>query len=470
MAQPILLDFICDRDAPNALGRFWAIAGMYSGEGRTYPSPWGAASTSAYGFVSGVPVWVEIWEIGEHRTRVRLSTDASLFNKSQRRDLLKGVQSQFNLPSEERISIEGLSKDGYSYVSASRQEVSCLTPEIQDLMQEESLALRTDTGSVAMRGVSCGLIDFPRHRLIVVLDHLPVSMGAVGIELYPGGPSAPIEEIPGVLLLQHPQNVFSMNVSSDGKRVATMEYWAGKGHLACLDVGTGQRQLVASLEHIAGHEKPVFSPDGAWILVPGYPGARIVNCSDASVLQIPELTGNACWYELDGKRGLLGIGAGSADDLQPERVVFVDLQTMGVQHVGEVKATDPGLPPLRRYLSDPISGPDGRILVGSAYGPSAEYLEANGSRARVAVLDMASLTLSHPIAPFADLDGVVEREHKMWNWNSQLVWTDPLNVNRTLLDMAEPASRDVEPDPDEYRTTSLLLVDLDSPVVTGNWS
>lgn len=465
-----MLDFVCDRDAANTLYRFYTVAGIYPGGGLTHPSPWGPASTTAYGVVSGLPIWIEIWKTDDHKTRVRLSTDAQRFNEGERMELLLRVQSELELVPEERVLTDSVTRSGFSYVASSRNELTGITREIDDLIQEESLALRTDTGSVVLRGVSAGLIDSPRKRLVTVYDHMPVSMGNPGIRPYPGASELPLEDIPGVTVLHNPRDVFSLDVSPDGQRVATME-WDGRGYLAVFDLDTGRRQLVTSLEDIAGYERPAFSPDSEWLLIPGFHGARIVNCSDGTTLHLPELTHGVCWYELEEKVGLLSIGAGSGDDLAPERVGFMDLETLIWQPVGDVVAADPELPPLRRWLSGPISGPDGRVLVGSSYGPSAEYQESQGSRSRVAILDPKTMRLTHPVAPFAldDHNGVIEREHKMWSWNSPLVSDRSLRIKDSLLQTAASRCLDTDPGEDEYRRQTVLIVDFSSPIITGDW-
>jgi hypothetical protein len=465
-----MLDFVCDREAAGALGRFWAIAGMYSGGGRTYSSPWGPASTTAYGVVSGSPIWIEIWKIDDYKTRVRLSTEGQVFNEPERMELLQRVQSELELVPEQRVAMDSISGSGFSYVATSRNELNDITREIDDLIQEESLALRTDSGSVVLRGVSAGLIDSARKRLVMVYNHMPVSVGKPGISPNRGEPEVPLEEIPGVTVLHNPRDVFSLDVSPDGQRVATLE-WDRRGYLALFDLASGRRHLVTSLEDIGGNERPVFSPDSEWLLIPGFHGARIVNCSGGAILHLPELNHGVCWYELEGTMGLLTVGAGSGDELVPERVGFMNLETLVWQPLEDVVAADPGLPPLRRWLSSPVSGPDGRVLVGSSYGPSAEYQESQGSRSRVAILDPRTMSLTHPVAPFAvaDQNGVIEREHKMWSWNSPLVSARALEINAALLQAAAPPCSDAEPGVDEYRMQTLLVVDLNSPLITGNW-
>lgn len=304
--RPVMLDFVCDRDAGNTLHRFWTVAGIYSDAGRTYPSPWGPSSKTAYGIVSSLPIWIELWRIDDYKTRVRLSTDAQTFNEAERMELLQRVEAELALVPEERVFTDSLSGSGFSYVSSSRNELNAITREIDDLIKEESRALRTETGSVLLRKVSAGLIDSLRRRLVVVYDHMPVSIANPGIQPFPGAPEVPLEDVPGVTVLRNLRDVFSLDISPDGRRVATLEYW-GKGYLACFDADTGRRQLLTSLEDISGVERPLFSPDGQWMLIPGYRGARIVSCSDGKTLSLPELTGGACWYELESRIGLLSI-------------------------------------------------------------------------------------------------------------------------------------------------------------------
>jgi hypothetical protein len=466
-----MLDFVCDREAASVLSRFWAVAGIHSGEGRTYPSPWGPPSTRPrVGVVSNTSIGIEIWKIDDFKSRVRLSTERHPFNESEQMELLLRVQSELESVPEERALMDSVTASGFSYVASSRNELNAITREIDDLIQEESLALRTDTGSVVLRGVSSGLIDVLRKRLVTVYDHLPISMGNPTIQPCSGATELPLEAIPGVTVLHNLRDVFSLDVSPDGQRVATLEWNAG-GYLEVFDVSTGLTQLAMSLADIAGDERPAFSPDGEWLLIPGYHGARLVRCSEGATIHLPQLTHGVCWYELDNTIGLLSIGAGSGDDSVPERVNFINLETLTARPVGDVVAADPELPYFRRGLSDPISGQDGRVLVGSCYGPPADYQNSQGSRRRVAILDLGTMTLTHPVAPFAlaDQNGVIEREHKMWSWNSPLVSARTLEISDSLLESAVPRSPDADPGEDEYRRQTVLVVDFSSPLITGNW-
>ena len=477
VALPTTLDFICNRDTPGVLSRFWTVAGIYPARdshqagGRATPSSPGDSPSTHDGVVSSMPLWIEISKIDDYKSQVRLASDAAPFSESHRMEVLQQVKRQLDSEPEEPAGINSLTDSGFSYIATYRNDSHTLTSEVASAQQEESPALRTDTGSVLLRMASFGLVDFPRRRLVVALNlltrnHMPMH----GIQPYPGVPEVPLEEIPGVrvLNLNNPADAFSLSVSPDGRMVATI-YYAGRGFISLCDANTGHRELVTSLEDMAGYERPIFSPDGEWMLIEGYRGTRIVRCSDGATLSIPELTGGTCWYELEHRLGLLCIGAGSGDQLLPERIVFMDLETVTPRHVGDVIASDPLLPPGRRRLSHPTSGPDGRILVGSSFGPSSEYQKAHGSRNRVAILDMNTLRLTHFVKPFADEGGVIEREHKMWSWNSPFVSTQTLRISDSLLNTGVPRSSEPEPAEEEYQEQTLLLVDFNSPLVTGKW-
>ena len=475
------VDFICSNHVAGVLRHFRLVPGMqplsgpFREGGDAYPaSPWGPPSVPArHGCISGVPVRIEVWRIDESETQVRLSSHAEWYDGPDRLAALLVVKAALKSRARSAARPNEPAQDGFSYVAGSR--IERYSDEASELLQEESRALRSDSGNALLRSrrVSLGLVDYPRRRLVVALDAASrhgVPSDNCGITPPPGFPEVPLREMPGVIVLNpgYSRDAFSLTVSPDGGTVATM-YYGGRGFISCHDTHTGERRLVTSLDDIGGSERPVFSPDGEWMLVSGWRVTRLVRCSDGATLTVPGMTGGACWYAMDGELGLLNVGAGTGDELLPERVTFFGLRTMTQRQVGEVTAPEPHLPAFRRLLIYPVSGPDGRILVGSSCGPPPDYQEENGSRNRVAILDPATMSLTHVVTPFADRAGLVEREHKMWTWNSPYESDSPVEIAGALMASAVPRSSQSEPEVEEYQEQVLLLIDLDSPAVTGHW-
>ncbi|MFC0316518.1 TolB family protein [Gordonia phosphorivorans] len=256
------------------------------------------------------------------------------------------------------------------------------------------------------------------------------------IELTEYGSRTPMESLPGFTVMDNRgSSICGVDWSPDGRTLACLE-WSGVGVLTLLDAQTGRRTVLTTLDKIMGNEVPRFSPDGRWILVPTS-APKLVSLDQSVSVSLPLEHAYVDWWPARGPSALFAIvgHAGSqhfgAYDLASGR--FEDLGPLQLPH-------QPDLPETRALIHTPrVSPVGGHVLVGSWFGPPGPYQEENGSRERVAVLDVTTGQVTSPIYPWADAGSWLERDHSKWFWTGRpSTTTGPTVVAPALFNETTP--------------------------------
>lgn len=217
----------------------------------------------------------------------------------------------------------------------------------------------------------------------------------------------------GMSMMDTRGEISRFSLSPTGRSIAVVE-WLSGGNLTLVDVASGVRSFVCRLEGIRGDEVPLWSPDERWIVLNTDPRPTLVSVTDGSVCFLDLLGFSLAWWPTKGASTLFGLHGESGE----QRMGQYDLASMAFEDLGPVNIPDqPSLPAMRKRLRGPEMAPTGEmVIVGSPFGPSAQYQERFASRRRVALLDVDTGDLHHPISPFVDVEQWVEREHKNWRW------------------------------------------------------
>jgi hypothetical protein len=183
------------------------------------------------------------------------------------------------------------------------------------------------------------------------------------------------------------------------------------------------------------------------------------------------VTGPCCWWQTEGRVVLLEIGDYQADTAQlvdPSTLIVRELISGERSTLGHLKYPDDALPDYVRELTEPIGGPDGRVLVGINFDVPAGHVDHFGFASRVAVLEPVTGIIDPVIGPFADGENEIERVHAGWSWNTPPSAPGPIVINESLLGSHTPARLD-EDEPEEYAYWNLVALDYDCALLTGQW-
>lgn len=265
------------------------------------------------------------------------------------------------------------------------------------------------------------------------------------------GPEIPVSSIPDARIMQNRGfSTCGMSWSPDGRRIACLE-WNGVGTLTLLDADTGARTFLTTLKGVVGNEVPVFSPDGRWILVSINAAPQLISLEDRTVVELPLKSAYLDWWPAKGPSALFAL-TGASDQ---QRCGLYDLATATLIDLGPlILPVQDDLPEGRRIVFGPRVSPDGsRVLVGTFFGPDARYQDEQGSRERVAILDISTRIVTTQTEPFVDPGRWLERVHRRWSWVSKpgtsaptsgpTQVADELRFNALPFDNVDPAK--VEP-------------------------
>jgi hypothetical protein len=272
----------------------------------------------------------------------------------------------------------------------------------QRLVATEGDTMRRDDGQLVFaRNVGCRefVADRVVRRSYVAVAHHP---------------SRSFLSMPGCVAFANRGSVCGMELSPDGRHLAVLE-WSRGAHVVLLDTATGARRFLAAFANAyVGFEQPLWSPDGRWLLVNTGSHASIVSVGDGTTAPVPFPGAQLDWWPSEGPSTLLALHGTPGE----QRLGRLDLARWALDDLGPVELPrQDGLPPFRRHLGTPRVSPDGReVLVGSCFGPPADYQERQGSRPRVALIVVDQRRVEPVTAPFADRAQLVEREHRSWKW------------------------------------------------------
>lgn len=307
----------------------------------------------------------------------------------------------------------------FTYVADVRfEDTDRWTPECAAYLDDDRWrGLVGDDGSRILPFSDSGVRDLEldprRRRLLFEIFAMPGSEP----RLLPDGrgPSA----IQGMhKIAHHGYSLAGFAASPANEDIALVEFTGGaSGRVVVVAGATGQcRQLCYLDAGVSGDETPLWSPDGAFILVPANPPV-LVDVATGAAFDLG-LTENRYqtaldWWPARGASCLLAL-TGEAGE---QKLSVWDLSTDMLTPIGPVRIPrQADLDESRHGVHRPrVSAATSQVLVGAFLGPPGDYQQRFGSAARIASLDADSgaLTLLDP--PF--LGGTaVERRQSRWRW------------------------------------------------------
>jgi len=479
--------FDSPQDLPGALVRFWDAAGMYQTRftgfnGRSW-SPVNA-DTTAQGVFRNTNVFFEGWEAADDKScKLRLLVKSEEFDKSTLNEILQELTSLVNPPEAHRLDSSSITTNGFTYLSSWNGHYGEDGPksslETAQAREAEQWALRNENAAIIAtshkRAIGLGAVNLRRREVYYLHQHLrsearfsePVTITSDELT----EPLA-IENIPGARTLPIRREVKALAVSPDGSSVAVYEVNVEGGdnaRIAVIDLATDTRRLLTTFPSGYYQVGLSFSPNGQWLLLNTRVWPTLINVQEGWSAPLRNVTGPACWWQINGKSALLEIG-----EFEPQTAVLVgpgrmfghDLASGERMLLGEVNYPETAAPGGRRELLNPIAGASRQVLVGINFDvedENDEYLY------RVAVLDPETGAITPLVERFADPDQQIERVHQGWAWNTTLTGDGPLTISDALLGEKRPASLD-DDTPEEYAHWDLLALDFDSPLLTGEWA
>lgn len=219
----------------------------------------------------------------------------------------------------------------------------------------------------------------------------------------------------GFLALDTRGSICGAELSPDASRAAVLEWRHAAGWVAIVDVRDNRRRLLTRLgTGIAGAEKPLWSPDGAWLLLNTYRSPLLVATNDGRCIELPFPGAQLDWWPARGPSTVVALHGEPGE----QRLGALSLTTWTMEDLGPLELPQqPDLPAGRRWVGHPRMSPDGQhVLVGCSFGPSADYQERCGSRDRVSLIDLSDRRVNPLVDPFVDSAAWVEREHRSWKW------------------------------------------------------
>lgn len=360
----------------------------------------------------------------------------------------------------------GLAGTSFTYVETNdfMSDVADRNPgmieEALDAIRAHPTALLNDRGSRLtpdeMKVYKHGVVDVQRGILLANVAHMPPAP-----TLYYQGPRLDASRRVSSLTLHG--SLCGLDLHPASRQVLATEYQGGEhssGGLVLVDLDTGRRKFLCSVGPISGREAPQISANGRWCLLNNYRGPVLVDLSTGEHASLPLKAQELDWWPARGPSSLFVLT--QYEDGQ--EIGHLDLATSTYESEGRLQlpAAAEGLSYSRRSACIPRMSPSGReVLVGTAIGPSPEYQEQNGSRNRVALIDLETRRLEVLVAPFLDSRQLAQRQHSSWTWASRVVHASSHDfvLHESFAALMRPAGDDLAPlpTPDSDIDETLLL-------------
>ena len=213
-------------------------------------------------------------------------------------------------------------------------------------------------------------------------------------------------------------DISAMDLSSDGRTAALIENWGGSTwRIAIADLESGERRyLRAPKKKFTGLETIQFSPGNDWILVAGYRRwkALLVRSDTGEAIRLPlGRAMTAAWWPSQGASAIAVL----LDDDDGTQLACFDCETAQLRPIGPIRCVDSDLTGDQRHCSELVVHPFKNIaLVGTDDRPSNTSRSPNGSRYRVAHLDLDRRETLPLVDPFVGGDDRFERCHSSGRW------------------------------------------------------
>lgn len=471
---------------PGALGRFWDAAGMYRTQFTGFNSPsWepNNPDAAAQGVFKNTNVFFEGWGAVDDKTcTLRLLVKSEDFDERTLKEILQELTALVNPPAAHRFDANTLSADGFTYLSSWNGNYGKDGPnsslETAQAREAEQWALRDENAEIIAvshkRAIGLGAVNLRRQEVYYLYQHFRTEANfsePVTIESDAHSTPLAIGEIPGVRTLPIRREVKALAVSPDGSSIAVYEVNVEGGdnaRLAIIDLETSSRRLITTFDSGYYEVGLSFSPDGKWILLNTRVWPSLVNIEAGWSARLRNITGPACWWQINGRSALLEFGdfeSQTAELVNPGSIFSHDLGSGERLQLGEVKYPATAAPGNRRQLLSPVAGANRQVLVGTNFDVDDENDAYNY---RVAVLDPETGGIKPLVDRFADPDHQIERVHQGWAWNTPLNYNNPVIVADEVLGEKRAARLD-DDTPEEYAHWNLLALDFDSPLLTGDW-
>lgn len=271
------------------------------------------------------------------------------------------------------------------------------------------------------------------------------------------GTGLTFDDLPGMRRLEH-RGFWNAGLAfgPEGRRAAAIEVHEDGAHLVTLDLATGARRYVTAVPGRPGDARPLWSPDGRWILLSSHEGNLLVDPTERTCVRLPldlPLAAATWWPQRGDSTLMLLHGRPGA-----QRVTALDLATWTRTPVSrlDLGAAAPG-DAEPGAVWGPVMSPDGdRVLVGDTRGTPAHYRHTYGTAQRLAVLDPRTggvVRLAPPFRPGT----TVENVHEDWSWSAPQRPGAPVRLHPALVERLSPTDLTGRGNEPRARVTSLWL-------------
>ncbi|MDR1013966.1 MAG: hypothetical protein LBL86_03190 [Coriobacteriales bacterium] len=454
------------------LTKWWEAFGF--GQGLELPDAQGDGGASTGGGYEG-DLWInmEVWNEDDSKgSIVRLSVRPEPFGEVSVRNTLQQLIEKMRPPMRRSLSPIALAADSFTWIGGHDWVDDEVPQNKWTIAQVNEAIAHAPSGLIAADGTligdgskncSLGFIDAPRRTAYFVYGYLGLNRDEPSIEIIDGCGRVPISSIQGIRLMAHGICPYCVNISTDGKALAMIEYCDDRGYISLIDVASEDIRRLASFDHAYGDERIAFSPDNRWLLLPrthhGH-GATIIEVQTGAHRVFDVCGSGVCWWVNDGSLGLLSFGRLNADtnEYDPYQAVFLDFATGKSEALVKLSVSDDMM--FRSYggVRDSEPSCDKRCLVGMNLPSVRQDYDVDGA---AMIIDIQTGEVSLTIDRIADPDRQVFRKQSHWHWNSPynlVIVKEPLVLKNgfTPADTSEWHQCEKE-------LGGILCIDFDSP-------